>query len=468
MEIWLVSSEFAPWVQFSGVAEVVASFSKTLKQVGHSVTAVVPYSNTFETAGMLLARRLTPLAIEGENSLSVFDTQLTSGVQLVLVCLDTKTDCCHDLRAAALFARAVAALIKEKGDHGTRPDIVHVHDWFGGLVGTAMAMGDGPRTPVVFTVYDVGGQANVSWTREARSELGPLADMPQVSLGNETSILAAALRTASRVTTTSDAYARMLGDAAVSGPIADVVRELSVPVSGIPLGIDYSRFNPAIDPLLVARYDAEDFFQKRTCKTALQRELGLELDQDCPLFFVPGPLTDDVGGRLVSCSLLRLLDQPVHLVIAIPPNDEGVVASTVQQLAQQWPRRLAVQRLEQAQSLHRAMSAADFVLLAARRSPLEVYHLFAQRYGAVPVASAAGFWEDYLVDCDAKLETGSAFLFDAQAVEDLVGAVARAVTAWRHPVFDRLRRRTMRQDLGWERPTRRMVQVYRQILGVRL
>jgi starch synthase len=266
----------------------------------------------------------------------------------------------------------------------------------------------------------------------------------------------------------SDSYAHLFGDAAISGDMAHIVQELKIPVLGIPGGIDYAKLNPAIDPLLVARYDAEDVSQKGTCKTAMQRELGLELDLNCPLLFAPGPLTDSVGGRLIVSSLLRLLDKPLSLIVGAQSSDDAAATDATQRLAEQWPKRLALIPMSNTQALHRAFSAADFVLLTAQRSALESHHKFAQRYGALPIAIAMGVFTDSLVDCDAKLETGNAFLFSTPSIEDLAGAVARAITAWGHSEFDHLRSRTMRRDLGWERPTRRMVQVYRQVLGIRL
>ena len=468
MDILLVSSEIAPWVQHSGVAEVVASFSKTLKHVGHSVTVVVPYSDAYEAAGLLLARRLTPIKIEGHEGLTVFDTQLTSGVGLSLLSLGSAVNGRRDVMSAALFARAVAALIKERQGLGLRTDIVHVQDWFGGLVALALDMVEGQRPPVVVSIYNVGQQGNIASSSEARATLGPMGEMPQLSVGSELNILAAAMRTASCVTTVSDTYATMLGDPSVSGQLAQVVHELKTPMLGIPGGIDYARYNPAIDPLLVARYDAEDFSQKGTCKTALQRELGLELDLNCPMLFVLGPLGDDLGGRLAVGSLSKMLDQPLSLVVAAQSGDNAEMADSVRQLAQKWPKQVALLAVDSPQGIHRALSAADFVLLTTEQSPLDSYHLFAQRYGALPVAISTGLFASSLVDCDSKLETGDAFLFEDATIDALAGAVARAVTAWGRPEFDRLRRRTMRKDLGWERPTRRMLQVYRQILGIRI
>ena len=72
---------------------------------------------------------------------------------------------------------------------------------------------------------------------------------------------------------------------------------------------------------------------------------------------------------------------------------------------------------------------------------------------------------DTIVDCDASLETGTGFLFDDESDEALLGAVGRGLAAFSSASFPRLRRRVMRLDLGWDRPARRYLQVYRQALG---
>ena len=92
--------------------------------------------------------------------------------------------------------------------------------------------------------------------------------------------------------------------------------------------------------------------------------------------------------------------------------------------------------------------------------------LFAQRYGAVPIALAAGGLVDAIVDADIELETGTGFLFDALEAEALLGALSRAFSAYGNPGFARLRRRVMRLDVAWDRPARRYAQLYRKVLPV--
>jgi starch synthase len=89
--------------------------------------------------------------------------------------------------------------------------------------------------------------------------------------------------------------------------------------------------------------------------------------------------------------------------------------------------------------------------------------MYAQRYGAVPVAHATGGLVDTIVDCDAKLETGTGFLFDAASADALLGAAERAAAARLLPRWGALVRRVMRLDRGWDRPARRYEQLYRSL-----
>ena len=90
-------------------------------------------------------------------------------------------------------------------------------------------------------------------------------------------------------------------------------------------------------------------------------------------------------------------------------------------------------------------------------------HLIAQRYGALPVARATGGLVDTIVDCDAKLETGTGFLFDDATTDALYAAVQRALSAYTSPRWGALRRRVMRLDRGWERAARQYEQAYKAL-----
>ena len=101
--------------------------------------------------------------------------------------------------------------------------------------------------------------------------------------------------------------------------------------------------------------------------------------------------------------------------------------------------------------------------MPSRYEPCGLVQLYAQRYGAAPIAHATGGLVDTVVDADAKLETGTGFLFEEATADALSGAILRAVAARSLPAWPQLVRRMMRLDLGWERPARRYEQLYRSL-----
>jgi starch synthase len=91
--------------------------------------------------------------------------------------------------------------------------------------------------------------------------------------------------------------------------------------------------------------------------------------------------------------------------------------------------------------------------------------MYAMRYGAVPVAHAAGGVRDTVVDCDASLATGTGFTFAPAAPDDLYAALARGLVAYqRRESFAKLRRRVMRVDWSWDRSARRYQSLYESLV----
>src|SRR4051812_29272290 len=101
MDILFVASELGPMAKVGGLADVVAALAKALRLLGHKVTIVLPRYPAVEAAGVMLARRLTPLQLgpspqgaaplgpgadrERPLEATVFSGRLGSGVELVLL-----------------------------------------------------------------------------------------------------------------------------------------------------------------------------------------------------------------------------------------------------------------------------------------------------------------------------------------------------------------------------------------------
>lgn len=465
----MVAAELGPYARATDAGDAVLALAKSLRQLGHQVTLALPRYATFEAHGLLVARRLTPLPVGRGQEVTVFDGQLSSGVGLVLFDLPTPgafdellklsegPSGAKSLEAADLLSRAAAALVRQRAEQKKPFDIVHLHDWPTALVAHYLDEGS---APCVLTIHDV--QRRGSFPGGLLHELD--AALPaEAKDAQGLCLLRAGVLLASSVTSVSPSYADSFTSPEVSGSLAEDFASLSDPAIGITYGVDYAVFNPATDPALESRYDAEDPSNKGRTKAAILRQFGLELELERPLAVFAGPLDQRRGADLVLAALPELVGADVALAIA--GRGEPELEESFSAISGDYQGDVAFTETLDDALLRRLSAAADFVLVPSRYEPCGARQLIAQRYGALPIACAQGGLIDTIVDADAALETGTGFLFDHPSADELVGAVERAVAAYVSPAWPRIRRRAMRLDLSWDRPARRYVQIYRQVLS---
>ncbi|HTN88631.1 MAG TPA: glycogen/starch synthase, partial [Sorangium sp.] len=268
---------------------------------------------------------------------------------------------------------------------------------------------------------------------------------------------------ADSLTTVSTTYANEILTPKQGERLDGVLRTRASQLTGIVNGIDYAVWNPMTDPAIIARYDAEDVSNKGRCKSALLQELGLEIRPERPLLVSIGRVVAQKGSDLLASAMPKILKGDVSVVVAGEGDPELMEKLTA--AAAKAPERAKFLGGVSEAVVHRLMAAADLVLVPSRFEPCGLVQLYAQRYGAAPIACRTGGLIDTIVDLDAELETGTGFLFDKPTATSLLGGVQRALGAWTSPRWPAVQRRIMRLDLGWDRPARRYVQVYRQTLG---
>lgn len=480
MDILFVASELAPMVKVGGLADVIAALSKALRLLGHRVTIAMPRFAAFEEAGVMVARRLTPLELPGPGErvpVTLFDGRLGSGVELLLLDIpnlfdrpgvygDEGGDYPDNARRFGLFSRAVVEVVRQRQIAGSPFDVVHAHDWAAAAVPYLMKHGPGVplSTKSVLSLHNVAHQG--VFPKESLSYLG-LDDahfrMDRLEFYGEVNFLKGGILAADALTTVSSTYAREIVTPELGDRLDGVLRTRADSLTGIVNGIDYAVWNPMTDPALIARYDAEDTGNKGRCKSALLQELGLEVQPDRPLIVSVGRVVTQKGSDVLAAALPKILKNDVAVAIA-GAGDPALMAKLRAAVAKV-PERAAYVGFAPEPLVHRMLAGADFVLIPSRFEPCGLVQLYAQRYGAAPIACRTGGLVDTIVDLDAGLETGTGFLFDKPTATALLGGVQRAITAIVSPRWSSVRRRMMRLDLGWDRPARRYAHIYRSVLG---
>ncbi|MDP8999523.1 MAG: glycogen synthase GlgA [Myxococcota bacterium] len=482
MEITFVTTELAPFVKVGGLADVSSALPKALRSLGHAVTIVIPRFADLEKHGLLLARRLTPLRFTLGDRLfdaTVFDGRLASQVDLVVVDVpglfdrggvygERGEDYPDNALRFAVLSRAAAELVRQRIVAGRSVDVVHCNDWPTALVPTylrALAA----ETPGIATVRTVLTIHNVGHQGVFAKEV-----LPSLSIGwgaftvdgiefyGKINLLKQGVVTADAVTTVSPTYAREMQSPEHGAGLDGVLRARGDALLGIANGIDYSVWNPATDPAIGARYDAEDFANKVRCKGALQKEVGLPLDAASPLIAYVGRMVEQKGTDLVVAATPKLL-RGTNAQLMMAGEGEGSLVAAVESAVAKSHGRMAFARAASEVLVHRIFAGADLVVVPSRYEPCGLVQMYAQRYGTLPVAHATGGLVDTIVDCDAKLETGTGFLFEEATTDALVASTERAIAGRTLARWSALVRRAMRLDRGWDRPARRYEQLYRSL-----
>jgi len=369
MDILTVAAELGPYVRQTEAADVIASLAKALRQLGHDVTVALPRHPGFEASGLLVARRLTPLPLPGGGEVTVFDGQLPSGVRVVLfdapvlfersgVYGEGDEDYPDNAKRFGLLSRAAAALVRQRAEQGQAFDVLHLHDWPAALVPHEMRRAPGPSVPSVLTIHDVTRQGSFAVREhEALGLPRELADDEGLMVAGKLNVLMAGITYADAITTVSPTYAEELVREDRAGALARPLASAGKAVIGITNGIDYSYANPATDPALISRYDAEDFSNKGRSKAALARELGLEIETERPLFVCVGPLTRDKGADLLASALPSLLKNDLTLLVAGRGSD--AIVSKLESLRDGYEDRYALVRAPDQAFLHRAFARSS-------------------------------------------------------------------------------------------------------------
>ncbi|MGZ8252856.1 MAG: glycogen synthase, partial [Methylophilaceae bacterium] len=238
-------------------------------------------------------------------------------------------------------------------------------------------------------------------------------------------------------------------------------------IHGILNGIDLDEWNPAKDPHLTKRYNAQRLNDKRIVKTDLQAKLGLYVDAAAPLFGVVSRLTHQKGLDMfltIAKSLLRQGSQ-----IALLGGGEPQLESGFRQLAQDYPLQVSVNIGYSEPLSHQIMAGSDIFIMPSRFEPCGLNQMYGLRYGTPPVVSHTGGLADSVTDTtpdSLKLGTATGFVMENNSPEALYTSIQSALSYYRdEKTWRKIQRNGMHRDLGWDKSASEYLSLYKSLLA---
>lgn len=478
MKLLSVASELFPLVKTGGLADVAGALPIALVEEGIEVRSLIPGypavmaalrdaetvhhdPSLFGGPARLLATQVGALSLFVLDAPHLYDR---SGLYA-----GPAGDWADNPFRFAALSRVAAQIGQGMLTHGTmawRPDVIHAHDWQAGLTAAYLHFDGGPRPGTVFTIHNLAFQGQVP------AELLPALGLPHRALDmhgvehyGAIGFLKAGIWASDRVTTVSPSYAEEIRTEAGGMGLDGLLRSLGGRLTGILNGIDTTVWNPATDPRLPARFNADDPTARAINKARLQARLGLATDPATPLFGVISRLSWQKGMDLLQAALPLLLKGGGQL--AILGAGDAAIQADITAASRQYPGRVGAILGYDEDVAHLIQGGADALVVPSRFEPCGLTQLCALRYGAVPLVSRVGGLQDSVIDAnEAALAAGVAtgLQFAPVTASTLEQAITRALALWARPdAWQTIQRNGMTGDHGWNRPARRYARLYKEI-----
>ena len=477
LKVLLVAAEAVPFAKVGGLADVAGSLPKALRRLGHDARLTIPKYGTIDEAKFGLTPALGPFPVPvGSGDLSAFVLEGTAGDDLpaYLVANDEYFGrekiygYDDDGERFVFFCRAVLEMLKGLG---WQPDVIHCNDWHTGIIPNWLKtiLKDDPffaPTATVFTIHNLAYQGihEPGLLEFARvEEYGLIPHPKDEELSRVVVLMARGILFADVINTVSERYAQEILTPEYGERLDPILAQRQDRLFGILNGIDYDFWNPATDPHIAVNYDLASLDRRVENKLALQREAGLPVDAEIPLIGMVSRLADQKGFDILAEALDELMRFDLQFVLL--GTGERRYHDIFAQLAEDYPDKAAVFLKFDPALARRIYAGSDMFLMPSRFEPCGLGQMIAMRYGSVPIVRNTGGLADTVEDYDPATGRGNGFVFEEYDAEALLGAVKRALDAYRRKdLWRRLMERGMRADFSWAASARKYVELYRRAL----
>ena len=324
-KILYVASEAVPFIKTGGLADVVGSLPKCFPKEYFDVRVVIPKYACMKQEFKDRLHYITNFYMDlnwRQQYVGIFEMEY-EGIKFYFI--DNEEHFSGDkpyygmpgdLEKFVFFSKAALSILPVIN---FRPDIIHCHDWQTGLIPVYLKerfQGSDFYRGIksVMTIHNLKFQG--VWDIKTVKSITGLSDYfftpDKLEANKDANYLKGGLVYADAITTVSNTYAEEIKTPFYGEGLDGLMQARSNSLRGIVNGIDYAEYNPETDAMIAMNYNAKTFRKEKVKnKTALQEELGLEVNPKAMMLGVVSRLTDQKGFDLIAYMMDELCQDAI-------------------------------------------------------------------------------------------------------------------------------------------------------------
>lgn len=482
MKILLASSEVHPYSKTGGLADMVGALGKALAEAGHRVGVVTPlYRGIRERFPELkkldwhMDLPLGPRRVQAEvwtlepiKGLTIYFINEPEFYQRAGLYGENGVDYADNAARFIFFSKAVIHLARYLP---WQPEVAHVNDWQTGLAPMMMLhqkLQEGwsnlPQT--CLTIHNLAYQGIFPAAQYALTNLPKdYFNIYGAEFYGNLNCLKAGIAYADVITTVSPRYAREITLPEFGCGLDDLLRKRHKVLHGILNGVDYEEWRTMKNPFLKHPYSVRSLAGKTENKLDLQKEIGLPVAAETPLFGSITRLADQKGLDIELGALEEMLSTNMQFVLL--GSGAPVYEKAYLELARRYPNKVAV-RIGFDQGLsHRIEAGCDFYVMPSRFEPCGLNQMYSLRYGTIPIARITGGLDDTVVDITEDREKANGIKFREYSARALAKSMRKALVLYGDAKWLRhYRKNAMAADFSWASMVEQYIRVYTAAPGL--
>ncbi len=469
-DVLLAAAECAPLSKTGGLADVVGTLPKSLKELGIDARVITPYHRCIKDKYSASVEHLFGFYVNlgWRTQYCGIERLVLEGVIIYLV--DNEfyfgdkiyKGGYEEGEQYAFFTRAVLEALP-KLDFA--PEVVNCNDWHTAMLPMLAKTQYAEKYGSVrwlLTIHNIAfqGKFGFDYVQDLLSVDEKYYTSEFMELNGCASFLKAGCVFADRINTVSPTYAEEIKTAYFGEGLEGILSARTNELSGIINGIDVKSFNPYADTEIAANYHKGRLSGKKLCKLSLQEQMGLECREDVPLFAMVTRMTEQKGFELVQFMLDELMSYNDMQFIMLGTGDKEYEDFMRGAEARYKGRLCAYIGYNEALS-HKVYSGADFLLMPSRFEPCGLSQMIAMRYGTLPIVRETGGLKDSVIPYNRYTGEGNGFSFADFNAHEMKDAILLALECYSKPeTMQALIRNAMEADFSFKKSAEEYARLY--------
>lgn len=474
MKVLFAASECAPFVKTGGLADVIGSLPKELKNQNIDIRVVLP---KYEDIPHEFKEKMTFLKsfsvrLSWRNQYCGVEQLTIDGVTFYFIDNEYYFKR-HGLyghydeaERFAFFSRAVIEMLP-KIDF--QPDIIHCHDWQTGMIPLFLKehylfYEFYNHMKTVFTIHNLKYQGIFPSTI-----LGDILALSneylvddKLGFYGQVNYMKAALHYADKLTTVSRTYANEIQMPYYGEHLDGVLRARAYDLVGIVNGIDYQEYNPLTDPHIYVNYRSS-LEKKQQNKVQLQEELGLPVNKAIPMIGIVSRFVEQKGFDLIAHVIHEILQKDVQLVVL--GTGEHHYEQLFLHAKYHYPNKVSANITFHEALARKIYAASDLFLMPSKFEPCGIGQLIALRYGTVPIVRETGGLFDTVSPFIEETGEGNGFTFTNYNAHDMLYTIERALNIYhQEKLWKVVFKNTFKNNYSWQQSAKEYINLYNSIL----